>query len=65
MSEDLAGVERGHVVNLAVSHTARRRGVGRALMQAGEAWARERGFTVLSLDVWSTNERALEFYRRW
>lgn len=33
-------------------------------MQAGEASARERGFAVLSLDVWSTNERALEFYRR-
>jgi ribosomal protein S18 acetylase RimI-like enzyme len=64
VGRDLAGVERGHVADLAVSPTARHSGVGRALMQAGEAWARERGFTVLSLDVWSTNERALEFYRR-
>jgi ribosomal protein S18 acetylase RimI-like enzyme len=31
-------------------------------MQAGEAWSRDRGFAVLSLDVWSTNGRALEFY---
>lgn len=33
-------------------------------MQAGEAWARERGLPSLSLDVWATNERALAFYRR-
>ena len=64
VSKDVEGSERGHVADLAVTEGARRRGVGRALMQAGEAWARERGFAVLSLDVWSTNERALEFYGR-
>jgi ribosomal protein S18 acetylase RimI-like enzyme len=62
MSADAAGNERGHVADLAVAEDARRTGVGRALMQAGEAWARERGLPVLSLDVWSTNERALAFY---
>jgi ribosomal protein S18 acetylase RimI-like enzyme len=61
---DVAGVERGHVADLAVTEDARRSGVGRALMQAAEAWARERGFDVLSLDVWSTNDAALAFYRR-
>jgi len=38
--------------------------VGQALVQAGEAWARERGLTILGLDVWSTNEPALAFYER-
>ena len=38
-------------------------GVGTALMRAGEAWARDRGLSTLSLDVWATNERALTFYR--
>jgi ribosomal protein S18 acetylase RimI-like enzyme len=33
-------------------------------MKAGEAWARDRGLPELSLDVWSTNQRALAFYRR-
>jgi ribosomal protein S18 acetylase RimI-like enzyme len=61
---DVAGIERARVADLAVTEIARRRGVGRALMEAGEAWARHRGFAVLSLDVWSTNDRALEFYRR-
>lgn len=60
---DVAGVVRGHVADIAVREDARRMGVGRTLMQAGEAWARERRLPVLSLDVWSTNERALAFYR--
>jgi ribosomal protein S18 acetylase RimI-like enzyme len=64
VSRDVAGIERGHVADLAVIDDARRTGVGRALMQAGEEWAAERGLSLLSLDVWSTNERALEFYRR-
>jgi ribosomal protein S18 acetylase RimI-like enzyme len=62
--DDVTGAERGQVADLAVIEAARRRGVGRALMQAGEVWARELGLPVLGLDVWSTNERALGFYRR-
>jgi ribosomal protein S18 acetylase RimI-like enzyme len=62
--EDVVGAARGHVADLAVTAEARRLGVGTALMKAGEAWARERGLPALSLDVWSTNERALAFYRR-
>jgi ribosomal protein S18 acetylase RimI-like enzyme len=62
VSADVAGLERGHVADLAVAERARRMGVGTALMRAGEAWARERGLSVLSLDVWASNQRALEFY---
>jgi ribosomal protein S18 acetylase RimI-like enzyme len=62
--EDPASGERAHVADVAVRDDARRRGVGAALMGAGEKWARDRGLSVVSLDVWSTNERALRFYRR-
>ena len=64
LGEDIVGVARGHVADLAVTADARRIGVGTALMRAGEGWARDRGLPALSLDVWSTNERALRFYRR-
>jgi ribosomal protein S18 acetylase RimI-like enzyme len=64
VGQDVVGAARGHVADLAVTADARRRGVGTALMRAGEAWARDRGLPALSLDVWSTNERALAFYRR-
>ena len=62
--EDVTGAERAHVADLAVGEDARRLGVGRALMRAAEAWAREQGLPVVGLDVWSTNERAMAFYRR-
>jgi ribosomal protein S18 acetylase RimI-like enzyme len=62
--QDVTGAERGHIADVAVIPAARRTGVGQALVQAGEDWARERGLTILGLDVWSTNERALAFYER-
>lgn len=62
--KDMTGAARGHVADLAVAADARRLGVGTALMEGGEAWARDRGLPELGLDVWSTNERALAFYRR-
>jgi GNAT superfamily N-acetyltransferase len=62
--DNIEGGKRGHVADLAVAENARRLGVGTALMKAGEAWALERGFDLLSLDVWSTNASALAFYRR-
>ena len=64
VAADVTGVERGHVADLAVTDTARRLGVGRTLMNEGEQWARDRGLAVLSLGVWSTNERAQAFYER-
>ena len=63
VARDAAGFQRGHVADLAVVEDARRLGVGRMLMQAGEDWTTERGLSMLSLDVWSTNERAIGFYR--
>ena len=62
--EDPTGVERALVADLAVSERARRVGVGRALMLAAEAWAREQRLPVVGLDVWATNERAMAFYGR-
>jgi ribosomal protein S18 acetylase RimI-like enzyme len=63
IGQDVVGSQRAHVADLAVAESARRMGVGRALMTAAEEWARREGLTMLSLDVWSTNERALSFYR--
>jgi len=60
----IEGGERAHVADLPVAEAARRMGVGTALMRAGEAWARERGFQVISLGVWSTNDAASRFYHR-
>ena len=60
--EDVSGEDRGHVADLVVKRSARRMGVGRTLMDAAESWARERNLSLLSLEVWATNEGALMFY---
>ncbi len=43
----LDGDERAELMALVVDAATRRGGVGLALLQAGEAWARERGFGTL------------------
>lgn len=55
---------RGHLEDLVVAKRSRRRGCGRALMEAGAAWARGRGATELLLTVWAGNARAERFYKK-
>jgi ribosomal protein S18 acetylase RimI-like enzyme len=53
---------RGHVETLIVARAERRRGCGRALMEAATAWARARGASQLLLTVWAGNDDAERFY---
>ena len=52
----------GHVADLVVAPAARGLGVGRALMAAGERWARERGFEMMTLHVFAENRGARALY---
>lgn len=54
---------RGWVYYLAVAPARRRQGLGRAMMDAAEAWLRERGAPKIQLMVREDNEAALEFYQ--
>src|SRR5262249_23318517 len=47
-----------HVEILAVTPEAVGRGLGRVLLDAAEAWAAERGYGAIGLNVFATNERA-------
>jgi GNAT superfamily N-acetyltransferase len=42
----------GWILSIDVNEANRRRGIGRALMDAGEQWARSRGASHLEFDVW-------------
>ncbi len=53
-----------HVAEMAVVPTHRRRGIGRALLEAIRALARERGATNVSLEVYAFNAEARAFYAR-
>ncbi|MGH2887482.1 MAG: GNAT family N-acetyltransferase [Solirubrobacteraceae bacterium] len=63
IEDPITAGERAHIADVAVAAAAHRSGVGRALMRAAEAWARDRGLEIVSLDVWSANQGALTFYR--
>jgi GNAT superfamily N-acetyltransferase len=54
----------GYVSLLALAEEAEGTGVARRLMDAAEAWARGRGYRLLSLDVFADNRRAIDFYKR-
>lgn len=51
------------VRQLFVSAGRRGSGIGAALMDAAERWARGRGASRLELNVWGDNASALDFYR--
>jgi RimJ/RimL family protein N-acetyltransferase len=51
-------------VGLMVAQGFRRRGIGRSLMEAGEAWARGVGVRKIELHVFPHNEAALGLYEQ-
>jgi ribosomal protein S18 acetylase RimI-like enzyme len=53
-----------HVSVIAVTQPAEGRGVGRALMNHAEHWARSRGYSSLTLSVFAGNRRAQALYER-
>ncbi|GAA0567317.1 GNAT family N-acetyltransferase [Halomonas salifodinae] len=54
---------RGHVATIVVSESYRGRGLGRELMSAAEAYAKEKGAEDIKLEVMAFNYDALDFYR--
>lgn len=55
-------LDEGQIINVAVHPDARRRGVGRRLMEAAETYAKERGIVFLSLEVRESNIAARSLY---
>ena len=53
-----------HVADVAVAAGAEGRGVGKALMNAAEAWSRECGYGMIQLHVLVGNDRARALYER-
>ena len=60
--QDYYGGPCGHVGDVVVAPEARGQGVGKALLAAGEQWARGRGYRLLTLNVFLGNEKARALY---
>ena len=56
--------EAGHIADIIVAPEARGRGVGETLLAAAEQWARGRGYSLLTLNVFIENTRARALYER-
>lgn len=54
----------GYISLLATTKESEGMGVASRLMAAAEDWARDRGYRLLSLDVFADNKRAVAFYER-
>lgn len=58
------GEDSGYISDLAVAKAFEGQGVGRALMNTAEEWARERGYELLTLYVFASNTRAQQLYEK-
>jgi len=50
------------VEELSVLPTFRRQGIGTALMEAAETWAKQKGVDQMQLSVWAKNTEAIHLY---
>jgi ribosomal protein S18 acetylase RimI-like enzyme len=58
------GKPHAHIEVLTVLDSARGKGVARSLIEAAENWARERGYSNVTLNVFANNTRASGVYHR-
>jgi ribosomal protein S18 acetylase RimI-like enzyme len=61
-SAHFTGQGQAYIGELATAETAEGRGVGTALVEACEQWARDQGYALITLSTGAANARALRFY---
>ncbi|GAC1649431.1 MAG: hypothetical protein NVS4B3_06490 [Gemmatimonadaceae bacterium] len=61
-SDYFTGEQHGHISDIIVDRAHEGSGAGRALMRAAEGWAGDRGYRLLTLNVFGANARARALY---
>lgn len=56
--------KHGHISTIVVNPSSERRGVGRALLDAADAWCAEKQYRLLTLNVFEENAAARRLYER-
>jgi GNAT superfamily N-acetyltransferase len=61
-SQHFSGQTQAYIGELATMESVEGRGVGRVLVEACELWARQQGYSLLTVSTGAANARALRFY---
>jgi ribosomal protein S18 acetylase RimI-like enzyme len=64
LTDYFTGERHGHLGILVVAKDAQGMGVGQALMDTVEQWARSENFRFISLNVFADNQRAISLYEK-
>lgn len=62
--DQVTGIRHPNTFLIYVDPAHRRQGIGRALMQYAEAWAKDRGYTQVGLQVFTDNQPAIDLYQK-
>jgi GNAT superfamily N-acetyltransferase len=62
--DQISGLRHAHIFLLYINPEHRRKGIGTALMQYAENWAKQRGDNQIALQVFQTNTPALNLYNQ-
>lgn len=62
--DQITGTRHPNIFLIYVDPAHRRRGIGSALMQQAEDWARSQGYPRIGLQVFTTNQPALQLYQK-
>jgi GNAT superfamily N-acetyltransferase len=62
--DQITGVRHPNIFLIYVDPDRRRQGIGRALIGHAETWARSQGYTQIGLQVFTTNQPAIELYQQ-
>jgi ribosomal protein S18 acetylase RimI-like enzyme len=62
--DQATGIRHPNIFLVCVEPTYRRQGIGRALMEHAQAWAKAQGYTQIGLQVFITNQPAIDLYEQ-
>jgi ribosomal protein S18 acetylase RimI-like enzyme len=62
--EQITGIRHPNIFLIYVDPAYRRQGIGRALLQHIEDWSKAKSYTQIGLQVFTTNQPAIELYQQ-